>query len=918
MIPLLAVKYNLAYFIFSLFIAFSSSIVCFGMVINILPRTTKLTRFLWLLLASFTLGLGTWTTHFIGIRAMKHLSIMAFNIPILVASLVVIIITSFIGIIILHRSSHSYITAGITFAIGISAMHYLGMYAYHTLFISITDKWFLTGVLLGTLLSCIGCYLFSRANRQEFEYNTAITIGVWIGFSIAAIHYISMNGNEYVITNDSAHVININEIVSFVILSVLLLMVIGILTTYYQQKLFSQNDKLRNQELYYKSLYDLNPDAIIMMDTNGVINKLNEAAEILSGYKISEVLGTSFHRFIYDKDMGYLNRQFQRALDGKVVESEVKMYTRKGELRDIFVKTIPIEVESKVVGVYGVIRDITDFNKNLAALQDAESRYRSIVEESFVGVFVIQNERIIFANAMMGTMFGYHVDELLKLTYWDIIAEEDHDYLRHRISNRIKDNRKFEHYELRGKQKNGDYFYIKAHSSETSYNTEPAIMCSVVDVTEQVTSMEKVEFMAYHDPLTNLPNQRKLVADLTELVENSIPFSLIFLDLNEFKKTNDRYGHLAGDEVLRVVAKRITDTNHGKKAYHIGGDEFVIYYPTIENETVKEAANQIAQRIRQPILYENYELQVYASLGVANYPHDAKTIKDLLRRADLAMYASKEKQGSELVFYQENLLAAVEERFLLEQDLKEALEKKQFELFYQPQVDIHTGKLSGAEALVRWNHPTKGLLPPAQFIHVLEETGLIIDVGEWVIAEVFKAIRQWEDEGLYIPGVSVNISAKHFDKHNLYQAIQDTNKEHQSCLKKLDVEITESAMIDLEKSIDTLQKLKEIGVSISLDDFGTGYSSLSVLHRLPIDCVKIDRSFIKNFDKDSKVVIQMILNLAKNLHVKVIAEGIEKKEQIDFLIKEGCDFGQGYYYSMPLPKREFEEKWLKQSSSGTA
>ncbi|MFT4416294.1 EAL domain-containing protein [Fredinandcohnia humi] len=904
---------NIIYIIFSIFIALSSAIVCFKMVLNIIPKAPKKWKKYWLILASFTLGLGTWTGQFIGITAFQYDTSLSFHLPILITSIAVVMLTSIIAIIVLVFHRGAFLLAGLLFSIGISTMHYLYMYSHHALTISITDRHLIIAVLIGTILNCIGCYIYKIESIKEYGQRSGSNVGIFVGLSSVALYYISMSVPTYQHFHFENEV-NLENILIFVVLGVFLLIIVGIITTYYQQKLFKHIDKLKNQELYYKSLYDLNPDAIIMTDLNGIIIKLNEATESLSGYKSKDVLGKTFHHFIYEPDLHYIVGQFQKAITGEIVESELKLRKSTGEIIDIYCKSIPIKVDDLVVGVYGVIRDITTNKRNLAALQNAESRYRSIVEESFVGVFIVQNERIIFVNSMMSTLFGYSIEDFLQLSFWDIVAEEDHDYLRVRITNRIKDNRSFEHYELRGKRRNGEFFYMKAHSSEMSYNNEPAIMCSVIDITDQVESMKKVEFMAYHDPLTNLPNHRRLHEDLTEKIRKKEPFSLIFIDLNEFKKTNDRYGHLAGDAVLQEVAKRLYKTDYDIVSYHIGGDEFAIVTTSVDNFYLKEMTSSVATSIRKPIPYENYSLQVYASFGVATYPQDAGSITELLRRADLAMYASKEKGKSKLVFYQSKLLAEVEERFQLEQDLKEALEKKQFVLYYQPQFNLQTKAFSGAEALIRWNHPQKGILPPGVFIDVLEETGLIIDVGEWVICEVIKTVRAWESKGYYLPRISINVSSRQFEKQNLYKLIKQANQGEHTCIRKIDLEITESAMINLEKSVETLTSLKKLGVNISLDDFGTGYSSLSVLHQLPIDCVKIDRSFIQDLNQDSQNVIQMILNLAKKLDVKVVAEGIETKEQLDFLLKEGCDYAQGFYFSKPLSKQEFEEKWLIKTS----
>ncbi|WP_449537995.1 putative bifunctional diguanylate cyclase/phosphodiesterase [Ferdinandcohnia sp. Marseille-Q9671] len=630
--------------------------------------------------------------------------------------------------------------------------------------------------------------MFGKETNDSDDAKDSIRIGCVFGIAVIAAHYISLWGFQRTITDHWHHYVNLGKgMVPFLIVGVSFLLINVFIGNLYQQRLLKEQRRLKYQERYYQPLYELHPDAIIMLDTKGNILRLNPVAEKIGGMEKENLIGKHFQDFIPTHEQDIIKQRFESVLAGEVIEYEISMYNAIGKTIDIYVKNIPIIVDNKILGIYGIIKDITEVKKNI----------------------------------------------------------------------------------------------------------------------------EKIEFMAYHAPLTNLPNQRRLIEDVATKIESNIAFSLLLLDLNEFKKTNDRYGHLAGDAVLKEVAKRLVKTSNGGVAYHIGGDEFVVTLPCAETYTIQEIAITIAKEICLPIRYNKFTLEVYTSIGIARFPSDGHSINELLQKADLAMYASKEKTDNEIVFYNENLLKKVEERFLLEQDLKDALEKKQFQIYFQPQFDLSTGKFRGAEALIRWNHPEKGILQPANFIHVLEETGLIVDVGEWILIEVLKAMQSWIDAGYDFQRISVNISAQHFEKQNLHTFIEDKIKVHSVCLRNLDIEITESALINLEKSIDSVMQLKDLGISISLDDFGTGYSSLNVLRELPIDCLKIDRSFIRNFDSDSKILIEMILNMAKKLNVKVVAEGIETKEQLDFLIAEGCDFGQGYYFSKPLPREEFVEKWLK-------
>ncbi|MEH7224644.1 EAL domain-containing protein [Bacillus sp. JJ1566] len=783
MISIFMSEYNITYSLFSIFIALTSAMICFDIALNIVPIAQKQIGLLWTLLAAFTFSLGTKTAHIVGISGLVESSTSSFQIPEVIVSFMMVFITSFLGITLLIKRKTSFVVTGLLFTVGSSTSYFIIIMANNLFFLSFLNKWFLVGVLNCFIFSMVGSYLFKKGLLKGTS-SKKWYVGAFFGISIIVLHHLSSKGFSHVTTGK---IFAGGVVVPYLLLSVFLFMFIAFLGNWYQQKLHTEQQKFNKQERYFRPLYELNPIAIIMLDPTGVIIDLNRTSEKLAEMRKNEVLGLHFSHFLPEHEQEATKKHFEKVLSGEVVEYEVQLYNAAGDIIDVFVRNIPITVDDKIHGIYGMIKDITEKKRN----------------------------------------------------------------------------------------------------------------------------MEKIHFMAYHTPLTNLPNKRKLSEDVAEKITKRIPFTLIYLDLNEFKKTNDRYGHLAGDAVLTAVANRLTEKDNHGIAYHIGGDEFAVTLPTVHYEEIEKIALGIADEIRLPISYQEYTLEVFASIGIARFPFDAESIEELLQKADLAMYASKEHGGNELVFYHETLLKKVEERFKLEQDLKEAIEKKEFEIYLQPQFEIQTGKLRGAEALLRWNHPEKGMLGPEVFIHVLEETGLIVDVGEWVITEVLGLIGKWKDAGYYFEKIAVNVSAKHFEKQSLYHFIQEVNEGGASCLQRLDIEITESALMNLEKSLDSVYQLKKLGISISLDDFGTGYSSLSVLHQLPIDYLKIDRSFIKNFNTDSKILIQMIIQMSNNLNVKVVAEGIETKEQLDFLINEGCTYGQGYYFSTPLPRADFEEKWLK-------
>lgn len=409
------------------------------------------------------------------------------------------------------------------------------------------------------------------------------------------------------------------------------------------------------------------------------------------------------------------------------------------------------------------------------------------------------------------------------------------------------------------------------------------------------------------DPLTNLYNRRYI--NQYEIGQKSR--SIFFIDLDRFKFINDSLGHKIGDQILQMVSKRLQETagKHDIIA-RLGGDEFV--FITDENNTnkIKKKAKKILQKMAIPYNIGGNELFLTASIGISKSPEHGKALDDLIAKADMAMYKAKQQGKNQYQFYLEKMNEEILELTEMEKGLHKALKQNEFILYYQPKVDLQTNKVIGMEALVRWEHPQNGLIPPAKFIPLAEETGLIVPLGAWVMYTACWQNKKWQDAGFPPLRVSVNISARQFQEEYLISTVKSILKQTGLAPEWLELEITESMlMANIGRAVKTLQQLKEIGVYLSIDDFGTGYSSLNYLKRMPIDCLKIDQSFVRDILSDASIA-NAIITLGHNLHMDVIAEGIEAQPQAYTLQKQNCDFGQGYLYSPPLPDYQFEEKFL--------
>ncbi|HEY6239522.1 MAG TPA: EAL domain-containing protein [Burkholderiales bacterium] len=433
---------------------------------------------------------------------------------------------------------------------------------------------------------------------------------------------------------------------------------------------------------------------------------------------------------------------------------------------------------------------------------------------------------------------------------------------------------------------------------------------------ERKRYQEQLEYQANYDALTGLPNRNLLHDRLKQSVfaqrfVRSI--GVVFLDIDHFKFVNDSLGHNTGDKLLQKVAERLTETvRDGDTVARLGGDEFIlILNDQPGQEVIYRAMQRIISKVAEPINVGGQELMVTCSAGISLYPQDGPDVDTLLKNADAAMYRAKEKGRNNFQFYTAEMNRQVNERLKTEAGLRRALERDEFELYYQPRINVKSGEMVGCEALLRWRHPEWGLLLPERFIALAEETGLIVPIGEWVIKRACVQARAWQTDGRVPIAVSVNLSMRQFRQEALANAVDDALRESRLEPRLLEMELTESLIMhDTEAAIRILLRLREIGVDISVDDFGTGHSSLSYLTKLPISALKIDQSFVQDIKEsgspDEGLVAQTIISLARNLKLKVVGEGVETQAQFEFLKKHDCDEVQGYHFGRPMPAAEFD------------
>jgi diguanylate cyclase (GGDEF)-like protein len=429
------------------------------------------------------------------------------------------------------------------------------------------------------------------------------------------------------------------------------------------------------------------------------------------------------------------------------------------------------------------------------------------------------------------------------------------------------------------------------------------------------TANKQLRHLATHDALTGLPNRVLMDDRISQSIaladSQGQTFAVMLLDLDRFKSVNDSLGHRAGDELLKEVAQRLKGVVRDiDTVARLGGDEFVlIITPSPERDAAQQVATRIIDAMQAPVRIAGVEIHTSPSIGIAFYPGDAATVETLLANADAAMYSAKERGRNNYQLFVPSMNAATYEKVRLESDMRVALEQKQFALHYQPKVNTATGVMHGAEALLRWQHPVRGAIPPAEFIPLAEECGLIGSIGAWVMREACRQARAWQVAGLPPLRVAVNLSPSQFRQGDIVAMIRDALDQAGLEPRFLEVELTETTvMTDPEESIAILEKLSEMGVLVSVDDFGTGYSSMSYLRRFPIDKLKIDRGFINEVMSrpEDASIVRAIISLAHSLRLKVVAEGVESPEQLEFLKTLGCDQYQGFHFSPALPASQFE------------
>ncbi|HSO07114.1 MAG TPA: EAL domain-containing protein [Pelomicrobium sp.] len=684
---------------------------------------------------------------------------------------------------------------------------------------------------------------------------------------------------------------------------------------------------LRRSEETFRALVQNSKDIITIHRPDGTTFYESPSAERLLGYGPGGLIGRNPFTIIHPKDVDAAREAFQRLVSSPNTEMSMELRYRKADGSWIYLETVGAN-RLDYPGIRGIVltfRDVTERKQAEAALRASEQRYMLAMEGASDGMWEIHTaSKELYVSPRLLSMLGYEPDTLRDAASWEaLIHPEDVEDYRREVAAHLKGTTDHLECEYRLRAANGEYLWVfsRGIAARDRYGKPLRLAGSIVDITQRKRAEARIEHLATRDALTGLPNRLLLNDRLAQYIHTSRrsnqSFAVLFIDLDRFKTINDSLGHDVGDELLREVATRLESCMRKEDTLaRLGGDEFVVALHGIRNASdAAQVAQKVLKRLHQPYALPGRTLSSSCSVGIAIYPYDGEDIATLMKNADTAMYHAKDRGRNNYQFFSADMTAKALERLTVENDLRRAIERGEFTLHFQPQVNVRSGEVDGAEALVRWQHPERGLISPHRFIAVAEETGLIAPLGEWVLQAACEQAQTWQRAGYPRVKVAVNLSVGQFLKHgDLVRAVNRILAHTGLDPACLELEITESLLLsNVEEHVLTLQKLGKIGTPLSVDDFGTGYSSLSYLKRLPIDVLKIDRTFVRDLetDPDDAAIVSAIMALARSLKLKVVAEGVETLGQLDALKRLDCDWYQGFLFSKPLAAEEFEARFLR-------
>lgn len=683
--------------------------------------------------------------------------------------------------------------------------------------------------------------------------------------------------------------------------------------------------KLDEQLHFTQELLEVMPSPIFYKGRDGRYLGFNRAWEMFFNLRRDEWVGKIYPDALIQESAEDLRKEDAMVMAGHAVRREVQVRNGQGEMRYMIKHISPFtSPDGTPAGMIGVLTDITDFKQVEQALQASEGRFQALTESAMDIVTVLDADGTIrYQSPSVKHLIGIDPAEMIGKSQFDLMHPDDVEAVRAQFTDLIRTGAMSKSVEFRVRARDGKWHIMEAIGKNClNVPAVRGIIANTRDVTDRRAIEQRIQHLAFHDALTGLPN-RSLMADrishaISRAERGGKKFAVMFIDIDNFKNINDTLGHDVGDELLREVSRRLSDSVRAHDTIaRQGGDEFIVLLDQLDgHQGAIRVAQKMLDALRAAFRVSNTEQHVSGSIGIALYPEDGRDAQTLLKNADTAMFHGKSLGKNTYQFFTSQMNIAVKRRATMESSLRAAVKNGDFLLVYQPQVDLISGEIVALEALVRWNSESNGTMMPGEFIPLAEETGLINDIGQWVLHEACRQTMAWQAQGLVPRRVAVNLSARQLSDKSFLDVLNSILRETGMPPHLLELEVTESqVMRQGEGSVMLLNEIAGMGIQLAVDDFGTGYSSLSYLKRLPIRKLKIDQSFIRDItvDPNDTAIVVAIINMAKSLDLDIIAEGIETAGQLTLLRAKGCGVGQGYYFSVPLMPKDVAPLLLKTS-----
>ena len=873
-------------------------------------------RALWLGAAGASSGFGIWATHFIAMLAYDPGVVVGYDMKLTLISLAVAIVMTTGGLALATyvAGRGAVVAGGLLLGAGIASMHYIGMSAVELPGTIHWDAAYVVGSIvcagLFGALALVVCMRPQHGMRERALATALMALGV-VSLHFTAMAAVAVEAGPLSVDNDA--LIPTALMVPLITAVAFSLLFTGLAAAIFaRQAELAASESTRQFAMLVQGVKDY---AICMLDPDGYVTNWNEGAERHKGYKAHEIVGRHFSEFYgaESRAAGLPEAALATARESGNYEGEGWRYRKDGSRFWANVVLDPIHDTSGVlVGYAKITKDITADKANADRLAEVTKNLDLALENMSQGLCLFdKDERLLLANKRYSEVFRIPDDRVRPgVTFRSIIERGladvygDPEIWRPKARDIYTRHRAVIHTDGGGclveKLSTGASVQIR-------YRTLPdgGWVVTYEDISDRLRSEEQISFLARHDALTGLPNRasfnNRLEADLGSALRSGGKVAAIGIDLDKFKEINDTRGHAAGDEVLVTLSRRMEACLQADETVaRFGGDEFAAAKRFEDMSDLTDFIQRLEACLNEEIRIDGYDIKPGASLGVAIYPQDADTVEALLNNADLAMYRAKDALTETVCFYEVSMDEAARGRRLIASDLWQVVSREELQLHYQVQKSVSSGETTGYEVLLRWHHPVRGTIPPGEFIPIAEECGAILPIGEWVLREACREAAAWDNDHK----IAVNLSPVQLGNADVADLVHRVLLETGLNPRRLELEITESTIIgDKERALNTLRRIKALGVTIAIDDFGTGYSSLETLRAFPFDKIKLDRSFMNEVEAspEAKAIIRAILALGQTLRVPVLAEGVETSSQLAILLEEGCDEAQGYFLGRPAP-----------------